>query len=599
MPQFPWGHFPIEIRLKSAGKQLLRAAVERSGFRHAVGSEGAFKLTFSTLLIVAALGFTYTGSDGDFPRAEMHRVLLHVLAVTGVLLFGALVLPWGRTISDAALALATLAALFTVYVVHTELFEPANRVWMILVLAAALFALFTAFRVIGNLRFGGFVLTAAAASGVVAAGCPEVGPKLLAGMREPGGLLYVGSPVMWTVLVLAGAGFALVLYVLSRRGVRCFRSGGLALLATASFLATLFLVFRFAFGEGSSGHYSDGWEDHPNVRSVTFKETPNLYFVGFDSITPEAVMGKHMGIDTTDFHRLMHSEMRRFRNLFANAVPTKHSLNTMMALDQDIYLEEYESVGWPSYFAGHDLSPLIWLLGQNGYRTTSIYENTYFGHANGPHIDSYSVHQKSALCSLLDEGIRLLAFGGYCWNWQSERLTAADFLVRRLSDVDRSTPQFVVAHLNLPGHTPKVFDYESQEDRKRFVSIFEDRFNRAAIVLEQIIEHLSTNDPNSILFVFGDHGAWLSRGYDFEDDPAFVLQDRFGILGGVYPRDRCAQQFDEAEQKGYVTSLDVVHAIFRCLSDGQSPLLKPRRDRFWTDDLPEHHSYRYKEFLYE
>lgn len=48
---------------------------------------------------------------------------------------------------------------------------------------------------------------------------------------------------------------------------------------------------------------------------MTFKETPNLYFVGFDSITPEAVMRKHMGIGTTEFHRLMDSEMGRFRNL--------------------------------------------------------------------------------------------------------------------------------------------------------------------------------------------------------------------------------------------------------------------------------------------
>ena len=54
-----------------------------------------------------------------------------------------------------------------------------------------------------------------------------------------------------------------------------------------------------------------------------------------------------------------------------------------------------------------------------------------------------------------------------------------------------------------------------------------------------------------------------------------------------------------AEGKGYMTTLDVVHAIVQCLSDGQSPLLEPRRDRFWTPGLAEDHSYAYKEFLYE
>lgn len=566
--------------------------------RFAVGSEGAFKLTFATLLIVAALVLTYTGSDGDFPPSELHPVLLQAMVVHGVLLLGALVLPWGRGVSNAALALATLAGIFTGYVVHTELFHPANRVWMGLVLTAAFFAVFTAFRVIEKHRHGGIVLTAAAALAVVAAGWPEVGPKLLAGMRVPGGMLYVGNPAMWTLLVLAGAGFALVLHGLSRHGVRPLRSGGLTLGAAAALLAVLILVLRFELGEGESGYYSDGWEDHPNVQSVTFKERPNLYFVGFDSIIPEAVMGKHMGIGTTDFHRLMEREMRRFRNLFANAVPTKHSINTMMALDQDIYIED-GTVRWPSYFAGHDLSPLIWLLRQNGYQTTSIYQDTYFGHAQGPYIDNYAVNNQSALCALLDGGIRPLAFGGYCWNWGSERLPEGDFLVRRLSGVDRRSPQFVIAHLNLPGHSPKIFDYRNAEDTERFVSVFEERFNSAAIWLEQIIDHLRDNDPDSILFVFGDHGAWLSRGFEVEDGPAFYLQDRFAILGGVYPRERCAPQLNEAEQKGYVTSLDVVHALVECLSDGQSPLLKPRRDRFWTDDLPEDHSYDHKDFLYE
>lgn len=272
-----------------------------SRFRLAMTSEGAFKLAFATLLIVAALGFTYTGSDGDFPPAEFYLVLLHTMAVSGVLLVGALVLPWRRGASNATLALVTVAGIFASYVVHTELFHPGNRISMILMVAAAAVTLFTAFRVIDSARYGGIVLTGAAALAVVAAGWPEVGPKLLAGMRSPRGLLNVGSPAMWTVLVLAGAGCALVLYVSSRRGVRWFQSGGLALLAAASFLATLILVLRFVFGEGERGYFSDGWEDHPNVQSVTFVETPNLYFVGFDSITPEAVMRKHMGIGTTDF----------------------------------------------------------------------------------------------------------------------------------------------------------------------------------------------------------------------------------------------------------------------------------------------------------
>ena len=86
-------------------------------------------------------------------------------------------------------------------------------------------------------------------------------------------------------------------------------------------------------------------------------------------------------------------------------------------------------------------------------------------------------------------------------------------------------------------------------------------------------------------------------GVELEEDPAFYLQDRFAILGGVYPPDRCGEYFDEAESKGYMTTLDAVHAILSCLSGGQNALMEPRRDRF-LEGLEEH-DYHYQEFLYE
>ncbi|MYD96043.1 MAG: hypothetical protein F4X98_01475 [Gammaproteobacteria bacterium] len=581
----------------------MHGAVGEERSRLAAGSEGAYKLAFAVLVIVAALGFTYTRSDGNFPPFELRDVLLRVLVFCGVLLVAALALP-RRSVSNAALALVTLAGVFTAYVVHTQLFDPSHRVWMIIVLAASFFALFTAFQVIEQRRWAGNVLMGAAALAGAAAAWPEIEPELRSGLSTPGGLLGVRNPAMWAVVALAGISSVLAPYLLSKV-VRPVHWGGLALLAVASVLAMLIFVLGSKFGEDGSGYYSGGWEDHPNVRSVTFEETPNIYFVGFDSIAPEAIMRKYMGLETTDFHGVLGREMRRLRNLFANGDRTTFSFNALMALDQRIYLENRNAGGLPSYFAGHDLSPLIWLLRLNGYETTSIYQDTFFGREQGPHIDNYVVNRRKALCSLLDEDARALAFWGYCWTLgtqrlpATERVRAGDFLVQQLSAIDRESPQFVIAHFGLPGHTPKIFDYNNKSDMERFLPEFVRGFNTAAIYLEQIIEHLRANDPDAILFVFGDHGAWLSRGVDVEDNPAFFLQDRFGILGGVYPRDRCAAELDAAEGKGYATSLDVVHAIIECLSDGQSPLVEPRRDRFWTPDLPENHSYDYKEFLYE
>ena len=435
----------------------------------ATGSEGAYKVTFATLLIAAALGSTYIESDGNFPPFELPGVVVRALTFSGVMFAVALVLPRGRRVSNAALALATLAGIFTSYVVHTELFYPANRAWMVTVLVASLIALFGAFRAIEELRWGGVALTVVAGTVFVAG----VWPRLAAGLKAPDGLLHVGNPIMWIVLVLACISAVLALYVLSRV-VHPSRTGWVALVAAASLLAIPVLATGMRFGEGGSGYYRDGWEDHPNVRPVAFKETPNLYFVGFDSITPEAIMRKHMGIETTRYHRLMERQMRRFPNLFANAVPTWFSFNTLMALDQDIYLE-YRDLDHrppkpaPSYFAGHDLSPLIWLLKLNGYETTSIYQNRYFGRSHGPNTDNYVVNDtRGVLCSLLDEDIRVLAFWGYCWGWASRLRdpgSAGDFLVQQLSGVDKTKPP--VRGCTPESAGPRTEDLRLQEPRRQ------------------------------------------------------------------------------------------------------------------------------------
>ncbi len=560
-----------------------------SGAPPASGSDWAFKVTFATLLVWAALGFTSAAPDANFPASELRAVLLRVMGISGLLFVVAVALPWARSVSNAALASATLASVFTAYLIHTELFHPSNRVWMIMALAACWFALFTAFRVIDEFRWGAFALVVAAACAVAVAAFSENVP-------QPQGTSWLGVLLLGGMLVCAGP---LALHVLYRR-LSAVRGGIFASVAAGSVVALLFFGIALNSGESRNGHHRDKWVDHPNVRFVEFKETPNLYFVSFDAIIPEAIMQKYMGIDTTDFHQLIERDMRRFRNMFANAVPTWFSLNTMMALDQDVYLASLAS-RQSRFFSGRDLSPLIWILRRNGYVTTSIYENTFFGEAQGPNIDNYVVNRKSVLCSLLDEDIRTLAFWGYCWKGERERLPAEDFLVRNLSGVDSEGPEFVIAHYPRPGHTSKMFDYEKAEDRERFLSGFEERFNRAAIPLERIMGNLRENAPDSILFVYGDHGAFLSQGLDAEDDPAFFLQDRFGILGAVYPPGRCEPELDEAERKGYVTSLDVLHAIIECLSGGQSPLREPRRDRFWThpDLLAENHPYTYGKFLYE
>ena len=348
-----------------------------------------------------------------------------------------------------------------------------------------------------------------------------------------------------------------------------------------------------------------------NIRHITFRETPNLYFVSFESMAPRSLLSKHLDLETTEFHDLFETKFRRFPNFFSNGLHTTQSLSILLALDGDIYsrqnneLKDRGDVVNPYLFAGQNPSPLLDILRRNGYETTSIYKDAYLGMRKGPYIDYHFIFRENSVCSLLDAGIRDISFWGYCRFFRESEIDETTAITLSAEQVTKASvndgPQFVIAHIGVPTHTGREFRYSNEGSVENFRVKYLDACERAAGYLRTIIRHLEEKDPNAILLVYGDHGLFLSRGVKFEDNPEFVVQDNYGVLGGVYPRDACAAWFDEASAQGYMTSLDAVHAVLRCLSGGEGALVEPRqfriRGRSHGSTIPS--NLDYKEFLYE
>ena len=429
-----------------------------------------------------------------------------------------------------------------------------------------------------------------------------------------------------SLIVLAGVGTAYIVHTdLYLAGSRAL----LALLCVMSW-AGLFVAFRvvdelrwggvalsgvalLGLGVIAGGHLAEDGApvsgDVSNIRQISFQRTPNLYFVSFDAMVPRSLLRKNLGVETTGFHDLVEDRMRRFSNFFSDSVKTKHALYSVLALDVDVYASqrrELEKQGRdpdPFLFSGRNPSALLGILDRNGYETTSIYSNDYFGRRKGPYIDNYITIDRSSVCNLLDDSIRILSFWGYCrwfggsfrWN-QRLRLTVE--AIEKASGNDG--PQFVMAHMYAPGHVHKSFLHGNVEQFEAYKSYNIRGSESAARYLDAIIRHLEDDDPDAILLVYGDHGMFLSKGLEFEDDPTFVFQDNYGVLGAVYPRGACAVWFDEASAKGWMTTLDAVHAILRCLSGGESALVEPRKSRSPRHGpVPRNIDLDYEEFLYE
>lgn len=501
----------------------------------------SFKLLFALLVQALTFTITYTSSATAFSDADLKNILLLGGAVNALFLLGVLFFLGFRFMANAiTLSTLVLSGIMTSLIIHTDLYLVQNRTVLILLCTAAGVALSVAFRVFDEVRWGGVAILEATLVGL----CIIIGGHLLSGKGTVEG-------------------------------------------------------------------------DVTNLREVSFRKTPNLYFVSFDAMAPQVLLDKYLKLGATRFHDWFEKKFRRFPNFFSNAPNTTHSLNLLLALDPSVYggqlkvLEERGDEGNAFLFSGQNPSPLLGILRKSGYETTSIYGDTFLGDKKGPYIDNFITYRNSTVCNLLDAKIRNVAFWMYCsfidlTDRFGQGSDVTDLMtVEQITKTDTDgTPQFVIAHIYTPGHTDKSFRYDVSESLEKYKARYLKEVNgRALSYLETIVRHLERNDPDAIFFVYGDHGPFLSQGLSFADNREFVIQDHYGVLGGIYPRDACAAWFDDALSQGYLTILDAVHTILRCLSDGESVYLSdPPKYRIlnWQAlPLGSEGVLDYKEFIYE
>ena len=384
----------------------------------------------------------------------------------------------------------------------------------------------------------------------------------------------------WLVLLCAASGFALFVafrVIDDRPWAGWLTAAALAVLA-AVLAAHAYPRFEPVYGDVSGGG---------GVRDVSLSRTPNLYFISFDSVVPRTLLNKYLDVETTGFHDLFDAKFRRFPNLFANAVSTRRSLYTLLALDPEVFLSQQREGADPRTFAGQSPSPLLGILRRNGYETTTLSTDAYLGRRKGPWVDSYVHILDRTLCNLLDEAIRPWAFWGYC-RWFRHEGSAFPSMVERITSVVDADgdPRFTMAHLWIPGHVPSTYRHGDAAALERYRAYYLYNIEPATDYLDLLVRHVVEEDPGAVLLVYSDHGMYLSRGVEFEDDPEFFVQDRYGVLGGVFPPDACAPWFDAAAAPGWMTLLDAVHAVLLCLSDGKGALVEPRAYAIDVDGPP-------------
>ena len=316
-----------------------------------------------------------------------------------------------------------------------------------------------------------------------------------------------------------------------------------------------------------------------DIRILDFKRKPNLYFLGFDALMPQALTRKFLGIDRPPYLDVLAKHGGKvIPNLFADQIPTKDHWARVMTI------VPFSKGKREHYVLGVRPAALSQILRHNGYDTHFSYENGYFGDKKGPLLTTYAFHSAYSTCKFLRGNAARYGLLGYCGlhlaGWlgatgeESDALDA--FFMDRLriaTGADKSKPQFFAAHYPKPGHTAKSFK-ATKENLDEYRKAYQAKSVMAARIMDRMLTEIRSADPTAIVLVFGDHGAFTKRGVRYDDDPD-SLQDHHGILGAVFGADECVPFMLPKAGTRTQTFAQVEVGLLQCLSGGTSPL---RRD---------------------
>jgi hypothetical protein len=317
-------------------------------------------------------------------------------------------------------------------------------------------------------------------------------------------------------------------------------------------------------------------EDASGLASISFAERPNIYLLSIDSLIPNDVARDNLGVDDLPYYRLLGIDLKEVPMTLSFQVPSAASLNSVMRLSQSSQSSRID------YFTGRSESLLSQIAKQNGYRLITGWPGFVPDWRRGSAVDDMiqpvlsATPDTSFLCSdHLSRKIFIRSFF-YCSFFHdaaslSEKEPYRDTVLRFLSEEKTFSDPFIVfTYVYFPiGHTSLTYNHSSKKERQEYRNFFSTGANGAANFLNSALNAIRKNDPNAIVLVFGDHGAYLSRSSDPSDDPEFFYRDRHRIFfASMIGGHRCNSPKRVYSAGRYNTPSRFLVDVLMCLQSG-------------------------------
>ncbi|MDA8649729.1 hypothetical protein N9M31_06950 [Alphaproteobacteria bacterium] len=292
-------------------------------------------------------------------------------------------------------------------------------------------------------------------------------------------------------------------------------------------------------------------------KNLKLNQKPNIYLLSYDSLIPNEIAGKYLGIGELHYQELIRDFFHEVPKSLTFHDATITSLNSVMRLDQKIQPNSKH------FFAGGEPSLVSSFFRQNGYAINTGYVNRSFG-KEGPYIDSFitvggTLIHRTKLCldtsatiksqsrllflcptfSYLLENQNTSIFHKKLFSTLFTRLNATVLkdawhqrILEHIKTVARKkSSTFTFFYIYRPlGHTWGEYKHENDENRNSYIEYFREGEVLFSNNMRETIDTIEKHDPKSIVVIFGDHGAWLSRGVKKNSNPEFYFEDKHRVL---------------------------------------------------------------------
>ena len=146
--------------------------------------------------------------------------------------------------------------------------------------------------------------------------------------------------------------------------------------------------------------------------------------------------------------------------------------------------------------------------------------------------------------------------------------------LKEIISKNEPNPIFTFHHSGYPSHTGPGFQYDNEEDLNLYKKSFYENSEYLLPILEIIdnFETINIRNRSKIVFIFGDHGSFVSRNVK-NVDLKFKINDEHGILFMIVKNNTgCSLKDLKYYNSDYSTTERVLSSLFRCLSKNPEKL---------------------------